>query len=97
MRGRAAAFNLSAPSAVRSLLPGNIGYLRIDTFGSDSVSYHVRRAMTRLKDTDGLIVDLRYNGGGNTNLGLLAMLVDTAVTGTVSRARSHAAAHASAR
>lgn len=42
----------------------SIGYLRIDRFddGADSLA---DQAMEELKDTDGLIVDIRHNSGGN--------------------------------
>ena len=49
------------------VLPGNIAYLEIRSFGSwapearDSVS----RIMSRLADADALIIDIRGNGGGS--------------------------------
>jgi len=48
-----------------SWAPGHsIGYLRIDRFddGADTLA---DKAMAELKDTDGLIVDIRANSGGN--------------------------------
>jgi hypothetical protein len=48
-------------------LPGNIGYIRISGFPSDSAQ--VRRtidgAMATVAHTDALIIDLRHNGGGD--------------------------------
>jgi len=40
-----------------------IGYLRVDAFEDDGAQL-ADRAMADLRDTDGLIVDIRYNSGG---------------------------------
>lgn len=46
-------------------LPGNIGYLRIDEFMPvELAAQTATTAMTYLSQTDALIVDLRYNRGG---------------------------------
>jgi C-terminal processing protease CtpA/Prc len=52
---------------VTEWLPGNIGYIRISGFPSDSAQ--VRRtidaSMATIANTDALIIDLRHNGGGD--------------------------------
>ncbi len=45
-------------------LASNMGYISVSSFRSP-VSDKFRQALLELKDTSGLIVDLRYNGGGN--------------------------------
>ncbi len=46
-------------------LPGNIGYLRLDGFMEPEAGKEpLQASMTFLKNTDALILDLRYNGGG---------------------------------
>ncbi len=46
-------------------LPGNIGYLRLDGFVDPSAGKEpLQAAMTFLKNTEALIIDLRFNGGG---------------------------------
>jgi retinol-binding protein 3 len=46
-------------------LAGNIGYLRLDGFMNPAVGREpLQAAMTFLQNTDALILDLRYNGGG---------------------------------
>lgn len=46
-------------------LPGNLGYLRLDAFADPSAGKEpLQAAMTFLKNTEALIIDLRYNGGG---------------------------------
>ncbi len=44
-------------------LADNIGYVRFDIF-SDKLSDKLKTAISDLKDTKGLIIDLRNNGGG---------------------------------
>lgn len=45
-------------------LPGNIGYIRLDSFISSRANMEMRQALKKLKDTQGLIIDLRNNPGG---------------------------------
>ena len=54
------ATNISA-----TILPGGIGYLRIDGFGGAQDEFLFDQMMDRLADTQGLILDLRKNGGGD--------------------------------
>lgn len=46
-----------------SILDNNIGYFRIGSMSSSAVD-QIREAMKQFRDTDGLIVDVRGNGGG---------------------------------
>ncbi|XP_071768580.2 retinol-binding protein 3 [Centroberyx gerrardi] len=53
------------------ILQGNTGYLRFDTFFESSVAAKLGEHMAKkvwepLKDTDNLIIDLRYNTGGSS-------------------------------
>ena len=49
-------------------LPGNIGYLKINGFfHGEPAEQMIDGALTLLKDTDALIIDLRENGGGGGN------------------------------
>jgi hypothetical protein len=51
------------------VLKGNVGYLRFDEFVSkEYAGPTVVAAMNFLAHTDALIIDLRYNGGGEPNL-----------------------------
>lgn len=54
--------------AVAARLTGNVGYLRIDTFAPSSAATRrmIDAAMTELSMTDALIVDVRSNGGGDS-------------------------------
>lgn len=50
-------------------LPGNIGYFRLDGFMSPTVGKDPLLAtMMFLQNTDALIIDLRYNGGGTPDM-----------------------------
>lgn len=62
------------------MLPGDIGYIRLDSFTSQKANEEMRRAITGLKEKSdkhdlakGLIIDLRNNSGG-----LLACAIDIA-------------------
>ncbi|MBI4533049.1 MAG: hypothetical protein HY711_03800 [Candidatus Melainabacteria bacterium] len=46
------------------MLPGNIGYIKIATFGSKHTSDEVKAALTSLSSADAYVLDLRDNGGG---------------------------------
>ncbi len=47
-------------------LPGNIGYLQVHSFGFPDVARDAAAgAMKFLANTDALIIDVRYNGGGS--------------------------------
>jgi hypothetical protein len=51
------------------ILPGNVGYLRFDNFiGAEYAGPTAIAAMNFLANCDALIVDLRYNGGGDPSL-----------------------------
>ena len=45
-------------------LPGNVGYIKLSSFIFDDAADEVRNALNRLSNKDGLILDLRENGGG---------------------------------
>lgn len=49
------------------ILPGNVGYVEIRSFGfpPDEGAEAVARAMTIVADADALIIDVRRNGGGS--------------------------------
>ncbi len=53
------------------ILTGNIGYLRFDEFPSDRGSNTIISSMGFLQYCDALIVDLRYNSGGNPEIIML--------------------------
>lgn len=47
---------------------GNIGYIYIASFPREASNYSLfDEAIEYLKDTEGLILDIRHNGGGSTN------------------------------
>lgn len=59
-------------SALRRGDGRSVGYLRADRFGDDAAQL-IDAAMATLKDTDGLLIDIRDNSGGNASaLRLLA-------------------------
>ncbi|MBI5171249.1 MAG: S41 family peptidase [Candidatus Obscuribacter sp.] len=45
-------------------LPGNIGYIRLESFISNKATDEIKKALNQLKNADGIILDLRHNPGG---------------------------------
>lgn len=70
--------------------PGrNVGYLRVDRF-DDGAAELADQAMAALKDTDGLVIDLRWNSGGNASaLRLASYFTDSAAPGLVLLSRAY--------
>lgn len=70
--------------------PGKqVGYLRVDRF-DDGAAEEADRAMAALKDTDGLVIDLRWNSGGNASaLRLASYFTDGALPGMVLLSRDY--------
>ncbi|MBS9775354.1 S41 family peptidase [Candidatus Gracilibacteria bacterium] len=54
---------IDIPSVEHKKLDNNIGYIKINTFGEHTAN-DVVKSLVELKDTKGLIIDLRNNGGG---------------------------------
>ena len=50
------------------ILPDGNGYIRIVTFENGSWIYEFNNVLAYVKDTRGLIIDVRDNGGGSTNM-----------------------------
>lgn len=50
--------------ATSELLPGNIGYIRLDSFISSKANAEMKTALKKLAGADGIILDLRNNPGG---------------------------------
>lgn len=68
MQWRAAAGPTNAGVREVRVFEGNIGYLRLATFHSwDLAGAKLAHAWGLLKDTQGLILDLRQNGGGDAD------------------------------
>ncbi|MGB8190986.1 MAG: S41 family peptidase [Chitinophagaceae bacterium] len=51
-------------------LPGKIAYIQINTFGDTSVVSKFKQNLPAIYNAKGVIIDLRYNGGGNTDVGV---------------------------
>jgi len=51
-------------SAVSKILDKNIGYIKLNTFENLSAAREFEKALRELKEVEGLIIDVRGNGGG---------------------------------
>jgi len=67
------------PAAEFSMLDGNIAYFNIRSFSDNSVNTKFDSLFDTIKDSKGLIIDLRTNGGGSSGVGygILDHLTDT--------------------
>lgn len=54
------------PDIKYKMLEGNIGYIEIHSFADEKIVTEFAKAMAQFKDTKAIIIDVRYNGGGDT-------------------------------
>ena len=64
------------------VLPGNIGYVALNSFEDNSVADQFVAAFDKIAKTSALILDMRNNGGGTSGVGMriLATLIDKPVS-----------------
>lgn len=67
------------PSLAWKMLPGEIAHVSLNTFGDDKIVQQWNEALPKLTSSKGLILDVRLNGGGSSNIGyeILRSLVNT--------------------
>ena len=68
------------------ILSGNIGYIHISSFPQEEYKYDkFDEVLSTLMDTEGLIIDIRHNGGGSTNASeyFITHLIDEELEGTL--------------
>lgn len=72
------------PTFQMRMLPGGIAYVRILHFGNSSAAEGFRERFAEIAKAGGLIIDVRENGGGNSDEGykLLSMLTDKPFQGS---------------
>lgn len=64
---------VSVPVVTTEVLPGKVGYLRIDSFVQLDTDKQVLQGIQELNDCDSLIVDVRSNPGGFVHSALLSL------------------------
>ena len=69
---------LQVPPFEYRLLPGNIAYVALNTFGNDSAAKAFAAQYEEISKAKAVIFDVRNNGGGNTSVGwaILRYFVD---------------------
>lgn len=73
----------SSPTPLRlKVLEGNVGYVALDSFGDQKLVKEFDDIFPDIEKTSALILDLRNNGGGNSEIGwdILAHLTDKPFT-----------------
>ena len=85
----------SGPVFQWRMLPGNIALVRVLHFGDASAVEGFREHFDEIAKADGLVIDVRENGGGNSSngYGLLAMLTDRPFAGSSWQTREYLPTH----
>jgi carboxyl-terminal processing protease len=60
---------MPTPALEFGRLPGNIAYVSLNTFNTNEVVKQFEAAYAEIEKTDAMILDVRNNGGGNSNNG----------------------------
>ena len=64
-----------------AILPGGVGYIRLDGFMGEQSFFLIDQAMNRVAGTKGLLIDLRVNGGGDqSGNNIINRLIEAPVT-----------------
>ncbi|WP_084885076.1 S41 family peptidase [Vibrio sp. qd031] len=72
-------------------LDSDILYIALNSFEDKSILDDFTRSLSTINQSKGLILDLRFNGGGSTTIGntILAHLIDKPVQGASTQSRQH--------
>jgi carboxyl-terminal processing protease len=65
---RSKAANVRAPFELR-MLPGGVAYVALNSFGSEAAANGFIGAFDQIAKATALVIDVRNNGGGNSNIG----------------------------
>lgn len=74
---------------------GNIAYIALNSFSNREIINHFKDALPEIRKAEGLVIDIRNNGGGNTDIGtaiLEYLTPDDKLYGGKSRTRQNIAA-----
>lgn len=85
--GRIHRLSSARPHVEWRVLDDGVGYLAIHTFNESDVDSLVREGMDALAGADGLIIDIRKNGGGSSGWWVMRHLVDECKTSAWSTRR----------
>ncbi|HTJ49960.1 MAG TPA: S41 family peptidase [Cyclobacteriaceae bacterium] len=82
---------LRTPTFLFRMLPGNIAYVALNTFGNDSTYIEFKARFEEISKAKAIIFDVRNNGGGNTSPGwnILSCLIDTSASVHTSYTREY--------
>lgn len=74
-----------------TLLPGNVAYVELRSFGSDEAAKQFGDAFEQIRKADKLILDVRENDGGSSNIGwtVLSYLTDKPFPASLWRTREY--------
>lgn len=79
-----------------TMLPGNIARVELNSFSDEKIIAEFKAMLPQLRTATGVIIDLRQNGGGSTDIGTAILNYFTeqkTLTGSAWRTREHRAAY----
>ncbi|HVS92419.1 MAG TPA: S41 family peptidase [Mucilaginibacter sp.] len=84
--------NLKYPNSVVYQTIGDVGYLQVNDFESRSINKIIDSLFkNEISKTKGLVIDIRYNGGGDDGIGfnIIRKLINKPVKGSLSKVVKH--------
>jgi len=79
-----------------TMQPGNIAHVELNSFGDKKVIDQFKDMLPQLRSAKGIILDIRQNGGGNSDIGaeiLKYFTTEKRLVGSAWRTREHRAAY----
>lgn len=76
-------------------LENDLAYIALNGFHDEAIVENFKAAYPEIKKAKGLIIDLRFNGGGNSNIGaeILSYLTNQDLEGSIWKTRKHVAVY----
>src|SRR5581483_4802830 len=90
-KNRAALKLPSHPRFERKELTGGVAYIGLNDFGNAQIDTEFEKAFEELRAAKAWIIDLRWNGGGSSDIGyrILAHFIREPVQGSTARTRQY--------
>lgn len=83
--------SMQAPKPEFKMLDNDIAYVRLDSFSSDFAVRKFESHLEEVRNSKGLIIDLRTNGGGDSAIGgrIISHLIEKPIQGSVWKTRKY--------
>ncbi len=79
----------SHPRFERKELPGNVAYIGLNDFSNPAIDAEFEKAFDELRTAKAWVIDLRWNGGGSSDIGyrILSHFIDQPAQGSIASTR----------